>query len=391
MKALSKATAEQILELVEKPLTRGETVLGRLDAHRAETGRPVHSELLKLLTHLAYPNDIARKVWAGYAVHRAELERRLGRDVGVRVALFDYLLNVDQRLTNPKIIEISDYEKTARSAITDHLSGLFNREHFDISLKREINRCRRYGQSASLLMMDLDDFKAVNDTRGHPAGDDVLKEVGRLLSQTVRDIDVAARYGGEEFGVILPETQRMSAFVVAERIRLDVERTFKRRNSSRDLHVTMSCGVASFPDDADSHESLLTRADEALYRAKREGKNRVAVYYKEKRGADRVDIASQGVRVVIHGSSTEGAGACRALNISRGGILLESDAPLKLGQSLEMRLQAEDDLKLDLLGEVVRLQELTHSRKKKFGAGVKFRFGRSSVPRTLSRLINQSA
>jgi hypothetical protein len=184
----------------------------------------------------------------------------------------------------------------------------------------------------------------------------------------------------------------MSAFIVAERIRLDVERTFRRRNtSSRDLRVTVSCGVATFPDDADSHETLLARADEALYRAKREGKNRVAVYYKEKRGADRIDVASQGVRVALHGSLTDSAGDCRALNISRGGLLLETDAPLKLGQNLEMRLHAEDDLKLDLHGEVVRLQDLTRSRKKKFGAGVKFRFGRSSVPRTLSRLIDQIA
>src|SRR3989442_5411156 len=138
----------RLLRLLDEPLPKGETVLHRLDTVCSETGRPVHAELLRLLTHLSYPNEAARQVWLGFQVHRATLARRLGRDVGARVALFDYLVNADRTLTNPKIIEVSDFEKTERSAITDHLTGLFNRAHFDDCLKKEINRCRRYGQTA---------------------------------------------------------------------------------------------------------------------------------------------------------------------------------------------------------------------------------------------------
>src|SRR5262245_2750985 len=182
----NERSTDRLLRLLDGPLPKGETILGRLDALFSEAGRPVHAELLRLLTHITCSNDTARQVFSGFEVHRATLTRRLGRDVGARVALFDYLTNVDRRLSNPKIIELSEYERTERSAVTDHLTGLFNRGHFDDCLKKEINRCRRYGQTASLIMLDLDDFKSVNDRFGHPTGDAVLKDVGRLLIQRVR-------------------------------------------------------------------------------------------------------------------------------------------------------------------------------------------------------------
>jgi len=384
---------ERLLRLLDGPMGRGESVLSRLDAVFSETGNPVHAELLRLLTHLTYSNEVARQVWSGYQVHRATLQRRLGRDVGPRVALFDYLLNVDPRLTNPKIIELSDFERTERSAITDHLTGLFNRGHFDGCLVREINRCRRYGQAASLVMLDIDDFKAINDAHGHPAGDAVLKDVGRLLNQRVRDIDIAARFGGEEFAIILPETRRMSAFVVAERIRSEIERFFKRRSiNGKEVAVTVSGGISSFPDDADGARDMLARADEALYRAKRAGRNLVSIYYQEKRRARRIDIEARGIRVRLTGSGSSRLAACRALNISEGGMLLESPRPLRLGQSLQIRMPVSDHAELDLTGEVVRLEERSTPRKRKvYDAGVRFRFGRRSLPPELTRFIRESA
>ncbi len=385
---------ERLLRLIEGPLSKGETLLSRLDAAHSETGAPVHSELMKLLTHLSFPNEIARQVWSGYEIHRATLGRRLGRDVGARVALFDYLLNVDRRLSNPKIIEFSDYEQTERSAVTDHLTGLFNRAHFDACLKKEINRCRRYGQAASLVMLDVDEFKSVNDRCGHPTGDTVLKDVGRLLSQRVRDIDIAARYGGDEFGIILPETRRASAFVVAERIRSEIERFFKRRGGAagRDVRVTVSGGIASFPDDADSHEELIQRADEALYRAKGTGRNLVSIFYREKRRADRIDVESRGIKVLFNSGGLQEPAFGRLLNISEGGVLVETIKPLELGQSLQMRLSPGGNGGINLSGEVVRLEVKGAARRKKlYGAGVRFRFGRRSLPQDLSRFIRQAA
>ena len=391
VKAEERST-ESLLRWVDGPLPRGDGLVARLDALAADTGRPVHAELLRLLTHLSYPNETARRVWAGYQVHRATLQRRLSRDVGGRVALFDYLLNVDRRLSNPTIIERSAFEKTERSAITDHLTGLFNRGHFDECLRKELNRCRRYGQSASLLMMDIDDFKSLNDRHGHPAGDAVLRDVGRLLVQRVRDIDVAARYGGEEFAVILPETRRTSAFVVAERIRSEMHRHFRRKGpAAGEAGLTLSGGISSFPDDADSAELLLERADQALYRAKREGKNRVAIYYREKRRAPRVPLDGLGVRVVVTALSSADLPPCRAMNLSERGVLLETTRPLPLGQNVEMRL-ALSGAEVSLEGEVVRLEERQTPRGRRiYDAGVRFRFGRRSLPQGLSRFLRESA
>jgi diguanylate cyclase (GGDEF)-like protein len=390
-KAGEKST-ESLLRWVDGPVPRGEEVVVRLDEAALSTGRPVHAELLRILTHLHYSNEAARRVWAGYQVHRATLRRRLGRDVGGRVALFDYLVNVERRLDNPTIIERSHFEKTARSAITDHLTGLFNRGHFESCLRKEVNRCRRYGQSVSMLMVDLDDFKNVNDRHGHAAGDAALREVGRLLVQRVRDIDVAARYGGEEFAVILPETRRTSAHVVAERIRGEVERHFKRKNlMGGEARLTLSGGIASFPEDAASPEQLVERADQALYRAKRAGKNRISIYYTEKRRAPRVSLAGMEVRVAVRrGEDAEGP-ACRALNVSERGILLECSRPLTLGQTLELRLELPGT-EMSLHGDVVRLEERQTPRGRKvYDAGVRFRFGRKSLPHGLSRFLRESA
>ena len=391
-RGLERAT-EQLLRLLEGPLPKGQTVLGRLDSIRSETGRPVHSDLLKLLTHLAFPNDVARRVWSGYQIHRGALSRRLGRDVGPRVALFDYLMNVDRRLTNPKIIELSDFEKTERSALTDHLTGLFNRAHFDGSLKREVNRCRRYGQRASLVVMDLDDFKLVNDQHGHQVGDAVLKEVGRLLGQKVRDIDIAARYGGEEFAIILPETGRMSAFLVAERIRNEIERFFRRRSIARqDVPITVSGGVAAFPADAEGAEGMVARADEALYRAKRAGKNRVSLYYKEKRRASRVDAKPLSVRVDLDRDPSTRTPRGRVVNISAGGLLLETPRRYLLGQSLEIRLSFRGRSVLSLTGQVVRMEERQDTgRRKVYDTGVKFSGGRRKDSVELSRFLREAA
>ena len=385
-------STDRLLRLLDGHPSKGETVLSRLDTIFSETGRPVHAELLRLLTHIQCSNETARQVFSGFEVHRATLTRRLGRDVGARVALFDYLTNVDRRLTNPKIIELSEYERTERSAITDYLTGLFNRGHFDDCLKKEINRCRRYGQTASLVVLDLDDFKSVNDRYGHPAGDAVLRDVGRLLVQRVRDIDVAARFGGEEFAIILPETRRTSAFVVAERMRSEIQRYFKRKSSDgHDLRVTISGGIAAYPEDADTTDGLLARADEALYSAKRSGKNRVSIFYREKRKASRIDITSQGIRVHLTWRDAQSVPA-RAVNISESGILVETTRKLQLGESLEMKLPVGETGSMTIAGEVVRLEPRVNGKKKTtWEAGLRFRFGRRSMPLELSRFLRHSA
>jgi diguanylate cyclase (GGDEF)-like protein len=157
--------------------------------------------------------------------------------------------------------------------LTDELTGLHNRRHFDAELRREAERARRFGRKLALALVDVDRFKSYNDTFGHPAGDEALRQVGRHLAATVpRRLDAVARYGGEEFAVLLAETDAEGARVVAERLRAAVAGASGFRRP-----LTISVGVASLAGPGADADALVASADEALYRAKRGGRNRVCV------------------------------------------------------------------------------------------------------------------
>jgi diguanylate cyclase (GGDEF)-like protein len=169
------------------------------------------------------------------------------------------------------------HEIVQMQAVTDELTGLFNLRHFHHTLDGEIERSRRFGIEVGLAMLDIDDFKRINDTFGHQQGDLVLLEVGRVLRSLSRDIDEPARYGGEEMAVILPQTDLHGAELLAERMRHAIEELrINRLDGDGVLRVTASFGVASLPTCASDKDSLIAEADAALYRAKRAGKNRVA-------------------------------------------------------------------------------------------------------------------
>lgn len=163
-------------------------------------------------------------------------------------------------------------------SLKDPLTGLANRRHFRAVLEREIDRVTRSGEAALLLMLDIDHFKRVNDTHGHPAGDLVLQSVARTLGACVRPMDTLARYGGEEFAVVLPACQASFGRAVAERIRQAVANTPVRISPSEELHVTVSIGGAFAMQWIRSTTLLWTdRADNQLYRAKAAGRNCVFI------------------------------------------------------------------------------------------------------------------
>jgi diguanylate cyclase (GGDEF)-like protein len=160
-----------------------------------------------------------------------------------------------------------------RLSTVDALTGLFNRSFFFAAVGREIARCARSGRGFCLLMMDLDDLKAINDRLGHFQGDRVLRGVGEVIVAGVRRIDTAARLGGDEFVVLLPETDPTGAFVLAEKIRLGVgSMTIELPNTS---HPSISIGVVSYPGDGRTADELMISADNAMYASKRAGKDRV--------------------------------------------------------------------------------------------------------------------
>jgi diguanylate cyclase (GGDEF)-like protein len=160
-------------------------------------------------------------------------------------------------------------------SITDSLTGLFNRRYFEERFIEELHRSDRHGLSFSLAMIDIDNFKLFNDTEGHLAGDEVLKYIANSAKECLRVIDVIARFGGEEFAVIMPQTEKEEAFLVAERIRNTVKEQFPcaRTAFPRDF-ITVSIGISTFPHDGKERKDLIRHADKALYRAKMEGKDR---------------------------------------------------------------------------------------------------------------------
>jgi diguanylate cyclase (GGDEF)-like protein len=168
--------------------------------------------------------------------------------------------------------------RLAQLAVTDGLTGLYNHRHLHERLALEVERSARNGLPLSLLMIDVDHFKHYNDHHGHPAGDDVLRNVARLLTEGRRANDMVARYGGEEFSVILVDTAKFTAAKLAERIRERVAgHPFAFGISQPGGHLSISVGVASFPDDAGDPDTLLKAADAALYAAKRAGRDCVVL------------------------------------------------------------------------------------------------------------------
>jgi diguanylate cyclase (GGDEF)-like protein len=186
--------------------------------------------------------------------------------------LFEYL-------TNQAAISIENvdlHEQVQRQAVTDELTGLFNHRRFQEVITAEVERTRRFGQELGLIMLDIDNFKRVNDAYGHLQGDLVLREVARMLRESSREIDEPARYGGEEMAVALPQTGLQGAYEFAERVRQRIESLqIDLLDGDGTLRVTASFGVASLPHSAKiDKDALVAAADAALYRAKRSGKNR---------------------------------------------------------------------------------------------------------------------
>ena len=185
-------------------------------------------------------------------------------------------LNILASFAATAIDRVKLHELTKELTRVDGLTGLYNYRYFNERLDEELQRAKRYNRSLSVIMLDVDNFKSINDSFGHHQGDRVLKSIAGIVRQSMRDVDMASRYGGEEFTVMLPETGTHHSIVVAERIRRNVEkRTPGLLGGPMQKGAQVSLGIACFPQDADEKDELIRRADEAMYAAKAQGKNRV--------------------------------------------------------------------------------------------------------------------
>jgi diguanylate cyclase (GGDEF)-like protein len=189
-------------------------------------------------------------------------------------------LDILLTLVEPCAIAIENamlFQRTEQLTITDDLTKLFNSRYMNLYIGREIKRCKRHGIPLSVIFLDLDGFKGINDQYGHLAGSGTLAEVGSILAEEVRESDILARYGGDEFVVVLPETPPGGALVIAERLRRAIEEHAFLGAQGLSARISASFGIASYPDHALTPEGLIQKADQAMYRVKERDKNGIEV------------------------------------------------------------------------------------------------------------------
>jgi diguanylate cyclase (GGDEF)-like protein len=257
--------------IVRKRMVVGTGQHVQLSGHTVQLGKQHYRGLLSRV-----PNAVGISLFAlrPEKTINASVQPYRRRIFYAALGSFALLVLVSLTFARPILNTVGDFRRVASQAATDALTGLANRRSFDDELALEWRRAERVGDSLALLLIDLDNFKSINDGHGHQAGDAVLRRVAAILESGARQVDLAARYGGEEFALLAPETDLVGATKLAERLRADLEAARVEVPSGSEVSVTASIGVA-VKGGLTRAEQLVASADGALYEAKRNGKNRV--------------------------------------------------------------------------------------------------------------------
>ncbi len=339
----------------------------------------MHGMIINLLTGLDISEEDSRGHCEKILEHKSALSDKLQRDIGFRVAALDYLFNRTRLLRNPRFVEIDFFEKILALSKEDTKLRCFNMNYFSGVVKNEIGRAARYDQELSIILLDLDDFKGINDRYGHLFGDRILETFVGVVKDNLRGEDVLARYGGDEFIILLPQTGRAGARRMAERIRHRLVETFNNRGQwHAKADVKFSAGISTFPRDAEDYENLVDCADKALYRSKFLGKNMIYDYMECERAAgavagdkrrtarfavrndSSVDLMSDASLVCVDG---------KILNISANGAFIECKCNIKgslLARPMNIivkKLGEKGFGGMNVRGNIVRVDNETHTLK----------------------------
>ena len=233
---------------------------------------PQHlSHLVKNISLMMVPMKSKNKVLGTIHLQRGLREKApyIEEDLKILQTVADYAAIAIENAKN--------FRKVEELTIRDDLTTLSNARHLHDILDREINRSQRYNKPFSMIFLDIDHFKQVNDTYGHIHGSELLREAAEIIQKCIRMVDFGARYGGDEFVVVLPETNKQEAVVIAERIREAIEKNKFLERGGLSIHFTASLGVATFPQDAESKDELIKMADHAMYDSKKTSRNKVSL------------------------------------------------------------------------------------------------------------------
>ncbi|MCT7473635.1 GGDEF domain-containing protein [Aliarcobacter cryaerophilus] len=233
----------------------------------------LYYHILLSLTHKSFNEKESKNLFEAILKHKKSLDEILNRDVGISVATLDYLQNIKKLFHYPTIVEESTSDFLTDSTTKDGLTNLYVRDVLDIFLRKEIDNAKRQNSYVSFMLIDIDDFKKVNDTYGHQKGDEVLEKIGEILNNSSRKMDFAARYGGEELCLVLPNTKSDKAYEIATRIREKIKSFI-----FDDFFVTVSIGISQSDENINDEIKLIRKADKALYKAKENGKDQVVIF-----------------------------------------------------------------------------------------------------------------
>lgn len=238
----------------------------------------------KTITHLDLREAQCVQLWDEMLTRRRELSEHMERQISLKTALMDVLTSAGL-FRVPILIEYDELKKLQLNAVTDPLTGLYNRRLFSEALEKELNRARRYGSPLGLVILDLHRFKEVNDKHGHPRGDEVLQAAAATLKKALRTSDSAFRIGGDEFALLLPQTDAAQALALSRRVGMVFGESIAYFQMG--VSVSMDHGVATFPQDGDQADQLIRIADERLYHLKH------ANHGKTPTGGARTEIVSE--------------------------------------------------------------------------------------------------
>jgi diguanylate cyclase (GGDEF)-like protein len=227
----------------------------------------------RTITHLDLQEAQCVQLWDEMLTRRRELSEHMERQISLKTALMDVLTSAGL-FRVPILIEYDELKKLQLNAVTDPLTGLYNRRLFSEAFEKELNRARRYGQPLGLVILDLHRFKEVNDKHGHPRGDEVLRAAATTLKKALRTSDSAFRIGGDEFALLLPQTDASQALALSRRVGTVFEESISHFQMG--VRVSMDHGVATFPQDGDQADQLIRIADERLYQLKHANHSKIS-------------------------------------------------------------------------------------------------------------------
>jgi len=361
MKEEQQKIKETIISKLAEDETNNRYLIEQIEKISApELKESFYANLIDLFVHLSIKEGEAKEHWENILKHYEQICTTLARDVGLRLAIFDYFINLNKSLESPLLVEIRLFREAEQLAMYDFLTGLYNRRYFETYLTKELKRATRHDKIFSIFLFDLDNFKVLNDTYGHLFGDEVLKKFASFLKYMSREEDVICRYGGEEFIIILPETSTKGALSYADRVLA----AMRQDAFFKQYKVTCSGGIATYKYGGSTALQLIANADEALYHAKLAGKDQVMTSKVENRKLFRYPKTWQiHLQPLGHQKAGQEPSPCVTQDISLNGLSVATEDNHEVGGRVLLTIDLPTKDKIAAIGEIIWASEKIGSER----------------------------